>query len=124
MVPESAIAAPSLEPPKLRLGDAVAPSRYSVELTLVSGNDSFEGVVDIQIDVRASSRIIWLNTTQQEISRASFQPETGAPENAGVAPGGNDYAGFVFDRAITGKGVLRIAYKGRLSRNSSAGIWL
>src|SRR5712691_10230678 len=84
----SAFAAPSLEPPKLRLGDTVEPSRYSLELTLIPGNDSFQGVVDIQIDVRTPSPIIWLNATQLEISGASFQPETGAAENVNVAPGG------------------------------------
>ena len=93
----SAFAAqPSLEPPKLRLGDAVEPSRYSVELTLVPGSDSFQGVVDIHIDVRTPSQIIWLNATRLEISKASFQPETGGAENASVAPGGSDYVGFTF----------------------------
>src|SRR3984893_2091385 len=119
----SAFAAPSLEPPKLRLGDAVVPSRYSVELTLVPGSDSFQGAVDIHLDVRTPSRIIWLNATQLEISRATFQPETGATENASLAPGGNDYAGFIVDRPVTGKGVLHIAYKGKISRNSSSGIF-
>jgi len=119
----SAFAAPALEPPKLRLGDAVEPSSYAVQLTLVPGSESFQGVVDIHIDVRTPSQIIWLNAAQLEISAAAFRPETSAVEPAGVVAGGNDFAGFAFDRPIAGKGVLHIAYKGKISRNSSSGIF-
>jgi len=119
----TALAAPTYEPPKLRLGNAVEPSRYAVELTLIPGSEMFQGVVDIQVNVRNPSPIIWLNATQLEISSASFQPEGGSAEKASVTPGGNDYAGFVFDHPITGKGMLHIAYQGKISKNSSAGVF-
>ncbi len=117
------LGAPSLDPPQLRLGDAVTPSHYSVELTLVPDRDSFQGVVNIDVDVRVPSQIIWLNATELEISQASFQPAAGAEEHATVVPGGHDYAGFSFERAISGHGVLHIAYQGKISRSSNAGVF-
>ena len=38
-------------------------------------------------------------------------------------PGGDQFIGFAFDRAISGQGVLHVAYQGKISRNSSAGIF-
>ncbi len=119
----SILAAPSLDPPKLRLGDAAAPSHYAVDLTLIPDRDAFQGKVDIDIDVRVPSEIIWLNATELEISEASFQPENGAAETATLVPGGHDYAGFSFAQAISGKGVLHIAYQGKISRSSNAGVF-
>src|SRR5271166_7006443 len=107
-------APPSLDPPKLRLGDAVAPTGYSVELTLVPDREVFQGVMVISVDVRTPSQIIWLNATHLAISAATFQPETGAAEKASVVPGGDDYTGFAFDRPVAGKGVLHIAYQGKI----------
>ena len=119
----SVFAAPSLDPPKLRLSDAAAPSRYSVDLTLTPDRDVFQGSVAIDIDVRVPSQIIWLNATDLEISDASFQPENGAAEAATLVAGGHDYAGFSFGRTISGKGVLHIAYQGKISRSSNAGVF-
>ena len=38
-------------------------------------------------------------------------------------PGGDQFIGFAFDHAISGRGVLHVAYQGKISRNSSAGIF-
>ena len=37
--------------------------------------------------------------------------------------GGDQFIGFAFDHAISGSGVLHVAYQGKISRNSSAGIF-
>ena len=51
------LAAPSLEPPKLRLDGSVQPLRYAVDLTIVPDHDTFHGSVEIDVDVRTPSNL-------------------------------------------------------------------
>jgi alanyl aminopeptidase len=115
-------AAPTAEPPKLRLGSAARPSRYAVDLTIVPDHDTFRGVVDITIEIHAPSSAIWLNAAALQIQEASFRSES-ASQAAQVIPGGNDFIGLAFDRPVSGRGVLHISYEGKISRNSSAGLF-
>lgn len=117
------LAAPSLEPPKLRLDNSVRPLRYAVDLTIVPDRDTFQGSVDIEVDVRTPSAIIWLNAIGLAVTEASFRPEAGAALPAKTVPGGDQFTGFAFDRDVSGKGALHIAYQGKISRTSSAGIF-
>ena len=123
LMASAAFAAPSLQPPKLRLGTSVEPASYAADLTIIPGGDSFHGSVDIHLDVRDPSQIIWLNAIGLEIQDAAFQPESGPALPAKTLPGGDQFLGFQFDRAISGKGVLHVSYEGKISRNSSAGIF-
>jgi alanyl aminopeptidase len=116
-------AAPSLEPPKLRLDGSVRPLRYAVDLTIVPDRDTFHGSVDIDVDVQTSSKIVWLNAVGLTIGEASFRPEAGGALSAKTVPGGDQFTGFSFEREVSGKGVLHIAYQGKVSSNSSAGIF-
>ncbi|HEV8038709.1 MAG TPA: M1 family metallopeptidase [Bryobacteraceae bacterium] len=119
----AALAAPTLEPPKLRLPDNVQPIRYAVDLTIVPDRDTFRGAVDISIDIRTATPVIWLNASDLQIQEASFRPASGAPTKAEVLDGGKDFAGFSFDHPVSGKGILHVAYQGKISRNSSAGLF-
>src|SRR5215831_17843218 len=116
-------AAPVSEPPKLRLDGNVQPSRYAADLTIIPDRDTFRGAVDIDVDVRAASPVIWLNSTALQIQDASFHAASGDVLTAHVSPGGNDFVGLSFDRLVSGKGVLHIAYEGKISRTSSAGLF-
>lgn len=109
--------------PKLRLGDAVQPSSYAVELTVVPNRDTFQGVVDIHLDIRTSSPIVWLNATRLTIQDVSYQPESGAVEHPKIVPGGEQFVGFAFDHPVSGNGALHIVYQGNVSRTSSAGLF-
>jgi cytosol alanyl aminopeptidase len=115
--------APSMDPPKLRLDGSAQPTRYAVDLTIVPDRDTFHGSVDISIDVRTPTEVVWLNAIGLDIQDAAFHPESGPALPAKTVPGGDQFLGFAFDRAISGKGVLRVAYQGKISRNSSAGIF-
>jgi len=117
-----ALAAPSSDAPKLRLGDSARPTRYAVDLTIVPDRDTFRGVVDIAVEIPTPSAVLWLNATALQIQDAGFRSDSGA-EAARVAPGGSDFAGLLFDRPISGHGVLHISYEGKISRNSSAGLF-
>jgi len=118
-----ALAAPALEPSKLRLPDTVQPVRYAVDLTVIPDRDTFQGAVDIAIDIRSATPVIWLNASDLVIQEASFRPASGALSKAQVLNGGNDFAGFSFEHPISGKGVFHVTYQGKISRNSSAGLF-
>lgn len=123
LVVSEAFAAPSLEPPKLRLGASVQPSSYAADLTIVPDRDTFQGSVDISIDVRDPSEVIWLNAVGLDVQDAVFRPPSGPALPAKTVPGGDQFLGFAFDQAISGRGILHVGYQGKISRNSSAGIF-
>ena len=114
---------PSLEPPKLRLDGSVQPLRYAVDLTIVPDRDTFHGSVDIDVDVRTPSKIIWLNAIGLTIADANFRPEGNPALPAKILSGGDQFTGFSFDREVSGKGALHVVYQGKISRNSSAGVF-
>src|SRR5580658_2727349 len=119
----AAAAAPTLEPPKLRVPDNIQPMRYAVDLTIVPDRDKFQGAVDINVDIRTATSVIWLNASDLEIQEASFRTASGALSKAEVLDGRKDFAGFSFDHPVSGKGILHASYQGKISRNSSAGLF-
>jgi alanyl aminopeptidase len=123
LIASGAFAAPSFDPPKLRLDGSAQPISYSVDLTIVPDRDAFHGSVDIGVDFRTPADVLWLNAINLQIQDATFRPESGDVLAAKTVPGGDQFIGFAFDRTISGKGVLHVAYQGRISRNSSAGIF-
>jgi len=116
-----AVTAP--EPPKLRLGDAVQPIRYAVDLTVNPDRNTFRGAVEIEWDVRTPSQVIWLNATRLTIEEASLRLASGAVLQPNILSGGDQFAGFAFGQPVSGRGVLHVAYRGGISRNSSAGLF-
>src|ERR1035438_5945099 len=93
----AALAAPNVEPPKLRVPDNVQPILYAVDLTVIPDRDTFQGAVDITVDIRSATPVIWLNASDLQIQEAGFHPSTGAISKAQVLNGGPDFAGFSFD---------------------------
>ncbi|HEY5678573.1 MAG TPA: hypothetical protein VIS55_00745 [Pseudomonadales bacterium] len=64
------LAAEEDEPPKLRLGEAVQPKAYAIELNLVPESEYFSGIVTIQISVAAPPPwVIWLNARHRRRRR-------------------------------------------------------
>ncbi|MBV8820052.1 MAG: M1 family metallopeptidase, partial [Acidobacteriaceae bacterium] len=115
-------AAKGPEPPKLRLGDAVIPSRYAIDLTIVPDHDDFKGSAAIEVSVKQPENIIWLNATRLEVQSVAFE-QGGRSEAGTVVPGGEQFVGVSFGREISGNGTLRFEYTGKISRNSSAGLF-
>ena len=123
LILSAAFAAPSFEPPKLRLDGSVRPSSYAVDLTIVPDRDTFRGSVDIRLELRAPAEVIWLNAIGLQIQDAAFHTDSGNVLSAKTVPGGDQFLGFAFDRAISGAGTLHVDYQGKISRNSSAGVF-
>jgi len=111
------------QPPQLRLPYTVEPVRYVAELTIVPSQDTFSGTIEIALNVRESTPLIWLNATDLTIQTASLNAG-GTTLAARVIPGGTDFVGLAFDQpAAPGEAALHIVYSGKMSASSSSGIF-
>src|ERR1035437_1112984 len=77
------------EAPKLRLPDDIRPVRYAVDLTLIPGEKTFSGAIDIDIDLAKPASLIWLNATELTIRQVTI-----ASEPAAIEPGNDDFVGL------------------------------
>ncbi len=110
-------------PPTLRLGDAVVPSRQSLDLTVVPAQDGFTGSTDIEIEIRQPAEVIWLNATELTVESATLRTAAGEMK-ARAIPGGDDFVGLAFDKPpAAGKGTLHLAFRGTLNTKSSGGLF-
>jgi len=113
-------------PPALRLPDAVQPKRYSVELAVVPSEERFRGSIDIELDVRKPTDIIWLNARYLKVDLAKLEAANQAMQ-ARIVPGGEDFVGLQFDRArVPGRRVCTSSWPshGRCSGTASgATVW-
>ena len=110
-------------PPKLRLGEDVRPVRYHVDLTLIPDEDTFSGAIEIDLDIRKPSDVIWLNARSLTIDHANLVAG-GRTLKATVEQGGEDFAGFVFSSAApAGKAKLQVSYRGELSKKGTGGLF-
>jgi alanyl aminopeptidase len=110
-------------PPTLRLPDSVHPRRYAVELTIVPSEDSFRGSIDIELEVRKPTNILWLNARYLTVELARLE---GASQTlqARVIPGGEDFVGLQFDPALApGAARLHLEYRGEINKKDTSGIF-
>jgi alanyl aminopeptidase len=111
------------EPPKLRLPAVAEPTAYAVELTIVPSEDSFRGLIDIEVRVKEKTSFVWLNGTDLKIERASASVG-GRMVGARAVAGGEDFVGLAFERPLgPGEMKLRLAYTGTLSKTSTTGLF-
>src|SRR6218665_2486038 len=61
---------PQHHPPALRLPDTVRPVRYALDLTLLPAEPTYSGTVTIDLDVRESTRHVWLHPQDLAITQA------------------------------------------------------
>ena len=110
-------------PPTLRLPQVARPLRYAVDLRLDPWQDTYRGVIDIDLVLDEASSRIWLNASDITIERATLS--MGRNEIAGTAElAAKDFAVILLARpAGPGEARLHLEYQGRLSKTDSAGIF-
>jgi alanyl aminopeptidase len=111
-------------PPKFRLpADEVGPARYRLDLTLVPDQDTFQGAVEIDLQLAKSTSVLWLNSEKLTVKDATLT--VGQEKLAGkVISEPHDYVGFAFDRPVgPGAATLRVTYQGEISRKDQQGIF-
>ncbi len=111
------------QPPQLRLPTTLAPVRYTADLTIVPSQDTFSGAIDIVLNIREATPLIWLNARDLTVQTASLTAG-GNALTARVVPGGSDFVGFSFEQPVPpGEAALHIVYSGKVSARSSDGIF-
>ena len=111
------------EPPKLRLGDDVRPVRYRLDLTVIPQQDTFTGTIEIDLQVRKATDVIWLNARDLTIDRAQLTAG-GRTLAVKVQTSGTEFAGFAAASAIpAGPAQLRIEYHGAFNKVGSDGLF-
>ena len=114
-----ALSAAAAEAPKLRLPEDIRPVRYTADLTLIPGEKTFSGAIDIDIELAKAAPLIWLNATELTIRQATI-----ASQPATVEPGNDDFVGLRPAKIVAaGKARIHIVYQGKISEKSSAGIF-
>ncbi len=105
--------------PKLRLTEDIRPTRYAAELTAVPATTSFSGVIDIDIALARPASLLWLNANDLTIQQATVDSRPAAVEQ----PAG-DFIALRLPAALpAGPAKIHIVYQGKISANSSAGIF-
>jgi cytosol alanyl aminopeptidase len=89
-------------------------------LTMAPSSDSFEGEVQIDVDVAAPAPVVWLNASELDITYAegiSLAPASApAGGRARLVPGGKDFVGLAFDSPLpAGRATLHLRYRGKVS---------
>jgi cytosol alanyl aminopeptidase len=112
-----------LQPPQFRLPATATPVRYSIDLTIVPDKDTFSGAVDIDLNLKDASSVLWLNAEKLTVKDATLTVN-GRTLSAKVLPQPKDLVGFSFDHPVDpGLARLHINYQGEVSRKDSAGIF-
>lgn len=111
------------KPPELRLPKNARPVRYAVELTVVPTQDTFQGKIDIELEVAEASSLIWLNATELKVSSAQLSAG-GSTVAARIVPGGADFVGFAFDKPVApGAARLSVSYEGVIDKERTQGLY-
>jgi alanyl aminopeptidase len=113
-------AADDRDVPLGRLGNAVVPSAYRLELTILPDQDDFSGVTEIDAEIAAATRVIYLHgnglvVDSAQLTTANGDSYTGSYQQVhetGVAR-------IDFDQEIpAGKATLRISYTALFQENA------
>jgi len=107
------------EPPGLRLSEDIRPTRYAADLTAVPARAAFSGVIDIDVILAKPAPMIWLNANDLDVRQATINSRP-----ASVEPAGGDFIALRLPAALSaGPARVHIAYEGRISANSDAGLF-
>jgi alanyl aminopeptidase len=118
---EAPAARPAPVSPTLRLPGQVRPSGYTAELTLDPASPTFQGVVDIDLDVKEATDVLWLHGRALTLKEATLTVG-GTPVALTQTKGSGDFLGFVPERTLQpGTARLRLVYEGQLSEREVSG---
>jgi alanyl aminopeptidase len=110
-------------PPSLRLPTFARPTSYRVRLALDPAKETFDGAMDIELELSTATPILWLNGKELQIHSARLSLQ-GVETPVSVVAGGDEFIGFRFERPVgPGQGVLHIDYSGKVDATSTSGMF-
>ena len=107
----------------MRLPDQATPVRYALELTLVPAEAEFSGVVEIDLQIKTGTRLLWINGDNLTIEAASVVAGgITYPAQAHSEP--RDFVGLAFEREIpAGPATLKLRFKGSYAVKETRGLF-
>jgi cytosol alanyl aminopeptidase len=108
-------------PPGFLLPDDVKPRKYTVDLTIDPSLPVFSGVISINVDAKAATRIVWMNAQQLEVQSAdaSFNGRRISSTRQTLA---GEFVGIELNSPIgPGNATISIRYQGKLDEKSVVG---
>ncbi|RJS18033.1 M1 family peptidase [Corallococcus sp. H22C18031201] len=107
--------------PALRIPEGVRPTGYAAELTVDPKSPTFEGVVDIALEVSAPASVVWLHGEALTVKSASLeQAGQSIPVTLGRAEA--PWLGFSLGRPLApGAARMHIVYQGAASSSETHG---
>lgn len=121
--PPPAAPAPKSTPPALRLPGTARPTQYAVDLTLTPSAETFEGVLDVDLELSEAMPVLWLNASNLTVKQATFTV-AGQPRPATAVPGDDQFLGFSAGAPIgPGSVHLKVAYSGKVSPRDTQGLF-
>ncbi|MCE9669796.1 M1 family metallopeptidase [Myxococcus stipitatus] len=119
--PASRTDAASLATPGLRLPDGIRPTGYAAELSVDPRSPGFEGVIDIDLEVRAPTSVLWLHGVGLTVEDVTLT-QSGRTLPVTLAKVESPWLGFSLGQPLAaGTAKLRLAYRGSLSTQEIAG---
>ena len=123
LVTNSVRAAADPVPPVMKLGDAVRPLAYTLDLTVRPDDTGFEGTARIDIELQRPLDFFWINGRELEIKRATLLVNGQALPLSTVAAGG-EFIGVRLPRQLPpGRARLEFEYTGQLSARDTRGLF-
>lgn len=114
------------QPPKMRLGDAVRPLQYALELEIDPDQSELQGTVKIDIELTRALDFFWINGNQLQIKQARIQSD-GRSLNMQVEKGGDQFIGLRLPAGqsllAAGRATLEIQYRAQVSARDTAGLF-
>src|SRR5258708_439265 len=108
-------------PPAFLLPDDVVPRKHTIELTIDPSQPTFAGRATIEIELRRSTALIWLNA--KDITPGETTIEfAGRVRKARAEAAGGEFVGVELDSPIgPGRATVTIRYQGKLDEKSVVG---
>ena len=123
LVAPQAVAAADPPPPVMKLGDAVRPVAYTLDLTVLPESTSFEGKVEIDIELQRPLDFFWINGHRLDITRASLTVG-GQTLAVSTFAAGEDFIGVRLPRTVpAGRARLAFDYTGQVSARETRGLF-
>ncbi|MGD1094208.1 MAG: M1 family metallopeptidase [Bryobacteraceae bacterium] len=110
-------------PPSFLLPDDVVPRKYIADLTIDPSQPIFDGWVSIEVDLRKSVNVVWLNG-KDLIPREAVIEFAGQSYPARAETAGGEFIGLALDSPVgPGRATLSIRYQGRIDDQALVGLY-
>lgn len=119
----SAFAVWSQTPPTVKLPGQVQPVRYALDLRLVPEEDTYSGSISIDVKMLQASSLIWINSTELKISKATVESASRQLPVTAI-PGGREFVGLQLPEPVqAGPAKIKIDFSGGLNKNDVLGLF-